>query len=322
MTAPAQAPAAPAIADVAYHDGGFVPLHQAQVPVTTQALQYGTGVFEGIRAYRGADGELLLFRALDHYRRLLRSSRMLHIEVGHSAEELCELTAELLRRIGSDADMYVRPLAYKRALLPGTPPGVRLQGVSDALTVNAFRMGSYTDRSGIRCAISSYRRPQAAVLPVRAKITGGYVNNALAVDEAHAGGYADAILLNSRGQVAEASTSNVFAVIGGRLVTPPATADLLEGITRDTVVTLARDLVEVPTDFHDLERDDLLNADEVFLTGTGSEIVPVIGIAGRTIGTGTPGPLTTSLASAYHAVVRGREPRYHHWLQPVGRAAS
>ncbi|GAA1938192.1 branched-chain amino acid transaminase [Kitasatospora viridis] len=331
MTSAAPAPAAtpgttpsatPAIAAIAYHDGEFVPLERAQVPVTTQALQYGTGVFEGIRAYAQHDGGLAVFRGHDHYLRLLRSARTLRIEVGHDAAQLTGLTAELLRRTGSTGDVYIRPLAYKRALLPGTPPGVQLQGVSDALSINAFRMGSYTDRGGISCAISSWRRPQSDTLPVRAKVTGGYVNNALAVDEARAGGHQDAILLNSRGQVAEASTSNVFAVIGGRLVTPPVTADLLEGITRDTVITLAADLLDTRTDQRDLGREDLLQADEVFLTGTGSEIVPVIGIAGRTIGSGSPGPLTTALMTAYHDVVRGRHSRYHHWLQAVGSAEA
>ncbi|MGA5900211.1 branched-chain amino acid transaminase [Streptomyces venetus] len=312
----------PAIAALAYHDGQFVPLEQAQVPVSTQALQYGTGVFEGIRAYVQADGGLAVFRGHDHYLRLLRSARTLRIDVGLDAEHLCEVTAELLRRTGATTDMYVRPLAYKRALLPGTPPGVQLTGVSDALSINAFRMGSYSDRGGIRVAISSWRRPQSAVLPVRAKVTGGYVNNALAVDEARAAGYDDAILLNSRGQVAEASTSNVFAVVRGRLVTPPVTADLLEGITRDTVVTLAADLLDVDTAFHDLGRDDLCDAEEVFLTGTGAEIVPVTEIGGRPVGDGVPGPLTTALTTAYSEVVRGKDQRYQHWLQPVGSATD
>ncbi|GAA4291870.1 branched-chain amino acid transaminase [Streptomyces venetus] len=312
----------PVIAALAYHDGQFVPLEQAQVPVSTQALQYGTGVFEGIRAYVQADGGLAVFRGHDHYLRFLRSARTLRIDVGLDAEHLCEVTAELLRRTGATTDMYVRPLAYKRALLPGTPPGVQLTGVSDALSINAFRMGSYSDRGGIRVAISSWRRPQSAVLPVRAKVTGGYVNNALAVDEARAAGYDDAILLNSRGQVAEASTSNVFAVVRGRLVTPPVTADLLEGITRDTVVTLAADLLDVDTAFHDLGRDDLCDAEEVFLTGTGAEIVPVTEIGGRPVGDGVPGPLTTALTTAYSEVVRGKDQRYQHWLQPVGSATD
>ncbi|MEY9992105.1 branched-chain amino acid aminotransferase [Streptomyces sp. V4I8] len=314
--------AVPALAALAYHDGEFVPLEQAQVPVTTQALQYGTGVFEGIRAYVQEDGGLAVFRGRDHYLRFLRSSRTLRIEVGLDAEQLCGLTAELLRRIGSTTDMYIRPLAYKRSLLPGTPPGVQLTGVSDALSVNAFRMGSYTDRGGIRVAISSWRRPESGVLPVRAKVTGGYVNNALAVDEARAAGYDDAILLNSRGQVAEASTTNVFAVVRGRLVTPPVTADLLEGITRDTVVTLAAELLDVETAFHDLGREDLCGADEVFLTGTGAEIVPVTEIGGRPVGDGAPGPLTTALTTAYHEVVRGKDQRYQHWLQAVGSATT
>ncbi|GAA2317117.1 branched-chain amino acid transaminase [Streptomyces kunmingensis] len=312
--------AAPAIAALAYHDGEFVPLAQAQVPVTTQALQYGTGVFEGIRAYAQQDGTLAVFRGHDHYARLLRSARTLRIDVGLDVEQLSGVTAELLRRIGAGGDTYIRPLAYKRALLPGTPPGVQLTGVSDALSINAFRMGSYTDRSGIRVAISSWRRPESGVLPVRAKVTGGYVNNALAVDEARAAGYDDAILLNSRGQVAEASTANVFAVVRGRLVTPPVTADLLEGVTRDTAVTLAAELLGAGTDFHDLARDDLCNADEVFLTGTGAEIVPVTEIGGRAVGDGVPGPLTTALMTAYHGVVRGEDERYHHWLQAVGPA--
>lgn len=313
--APAQV--SPAVAQVAYHDGDFVSLDRAVLPATTQALQYGTGVFEGIRAYVQDDGGLAVFRAHDHYRRLLRGSRTLRIDVGRSAEELCELTAELLRRIAATEDTYIRPLAYKRSLLPGQKPGVSLSGVSDALSVNAFRMGSYTDPTGINCAISSWRRPGSDTLPARAKVTGGYVNNALAADEARAAGYEDAILLNSRGQVAEATTSNVFALIDGRLVTPPVTADLLEGITRDTVVTVAADLLRTPTEFRDLDRDELAGADEVFLTGTGSEIVPVTELAGRPVAEGTPGSLTTALMSVYQDLVRGREARYSHWLHPV-----
>lgn len=305
---------APLLAQVAYHDGEFMPLERATVPVTTQALQYGTGVFEGIRAYVQRDGGLALFRAHEHYERLLRSARTLRIDVGHSTKELCDLTVELLRRIGATEDTYLRPLAYKKSLLPGQKPGVSLAGVSDAFSVNAFRMGSYTDPGGIRCAVSSWRRPASETLPVRAKITGGYVNNALAVDEARAAGYDDAILLNNRGNVAEAGTSNVFAVVHGRLVTPPSTADLLEGITRDTAVTLAADLLQIFTDFRDLTRDELAAADEVFLTGTGTEVVPVVELAGRPVAGGVAGPVTTALISAYHDVVRGGETRYSHWL--------
>ncbi|GAA3763244.1 branched-chain amino acid transaminase [Streptomyces tremellae] len=311
-------PRGPAVAAVAYHDGAFVPLREAQVPVSTQALQYGTGVFEGIRAYvQRSTGEPAVFRAREHYERFLSGARTLHIDIGLDVKELVELTTELLRRSGLSEDTYIRPLAYKRSLMPGTPPGVQLRGVTDALSVIAFAMGSYTDRSGIRCAISSWRRPGADVLPVRAKATGGYLNSALAVDEARAGGYDDAILLNAAGNVAEASTSNVFAVVRDRLVTPPVTAGLLEGITRDTVIRLAEDF-GVRCEFADLDRHDLSTADEVFLTGTGSEVVPVTEVAGRAVGAGVPGPLTTRLLDAYQKLVRGDDPRHADWLLPAG----
>jgi len=308
----------PQVAPWAYHGGEFVPLSDARVPITTQALQYGTGVFEGIRAYRQPDGGLALFRAHDHYLRFLASCRMLRIDTGETAQELCRLTVELLDRSDCHGDMYVRPLAYKLRLLPGTPPGVQLRGVSDALSINAFVMGSYTDKQGIKCALSSWRRPPENVLPVRAKITGGYVNNALALDDARAAGYSDAILLNTRGRVAEATTSNVFVVTGGVLTTPPAGADLLEGITRDTVLALAADLPGLSGVVTEVTRDGLFTADEVFLTGTGAELVPVVQIAGRTVGDGQPGPVTRALMAAYDDVVRGRNARYRHWLLPIG----
>lgn len=305
------------IAPVAFHSGEFVPVTAAVVPVTTQALQYGTGVFEGIRAYVQDDGGLSLFRPGDHYRRFLASCRTLKIAVGRTVGELSEITVELLSRNGLAEDMYVRPLAYKLRLLPGTPPGVQLTGVSDALSINAFAMGSYTDKSGIRCMLSTRCRPPDSVLPASAKITGGYASIAMALDDAREAGCADVILMNTRGQVAEASTSNVFAVSGGVLLTPPRSANLLEGITRDTVLTLAADSAILPVKETDLQPHDLLAADEVFLTGTGAELVPVVEIGSQVIGTGHPGPVTRWLMSAYSDVVRGRQPRYRHWLLPV-----
>lgn len=299
----------------AYHAGRFVPFPEVSLPPTTQGLHYGTGVFEGIRAY-ATPGGLSGFRMREHYLRFLRSCRLLRIEPGLSADELVEVTVELLRRNSDHADVYVRPLAYKLGLLPGTPPGVRLTGVSDAVTIVASRMGAYGSPEGIRCTISSWRRPSRAAIPVQAKITGAYVNNALAVEDARARGFDDAILLNEAGQVAEASTANVFAVRGGAIVSPPADADILPGITRDTAFTLAAELglpaVEAP-----LHPADLILADEVFLTGTGIGIQPVTEIDGRRIGTGSPGPITTGIAHRYHQVVRGEHPDSHAWLTPV-----
>ncbi|MEV0230710.1 branched-chain amino acid transaminase [Nonomuraea sp. NPDC050786] len=300
-----------------YHGGEFVPFSEVHLPPTTQGLHYGTGVFEGIRAYATRDGaQTHLFRVHDHYRRFLRSCRLLRIDPGLTADELADVTAELLRRNGDRGDVYVRPLAYKLGLLPGTPPGVGLGGVSDAVTIVASRLGDYGPPGGVRCLISSWRRPGRATLPVQAKVTGGYVNNALAVEDARAAGYDDAILLNEAGQVAEASTANVFAVRGGRLATPPADADILPGITRDTVLTLAAGL-GMPAEESPLHPADLLLADEVFLTGTGIGVTPVIEINGRPVGAGAPGPSTTRLAQLYGRLVRAEREDTHGWLTPV-----
>ncbi|MFT7841709.1 branched-chain amino acid transaminase [Saccharothrix sp. BKS2] len=307
----------------AYHLDGFVPMAQATLPVTTQGLHYGTGVFEGIRAHVVPDrAELAVFRLHDHLARFERSCRLLRIDLPHDVDELAGIVVELLSRNGVVQDTYIRPLAYKHRLLPGTPPGVSLRGNSDGLSVIAFALGAYSPEGGVRCAISSWARPSARSIPVRAKATGAYLNNALAVDEARAAGYDDAILLNDRGRVAEASTANVFAVRGTALVTPPPDADILEGITRDTVRVLAADLGLEHVE-RDLQPADLLLADEVFLTGTGLGVTPVVELAGRPVGRGEPGPVTTELRRRYHDLVRGRDERHEHWLTrvPVPRNA-
>lgn len=301
----------------AYHLGEVVPMELAALPLTTQGLHYGTGVFEGIRAFRRpGTRQLNIFRAADHFDRFLRSARLLHLEIPPTAAELTRIATGLLRENGQVSDVYMRPLAYKLGLLPGTPPGVGLRGVSTAVSIIVHALPEYHPAAGIRCHVASWRRPSAASVPVQAKLTGGYVNCALAVDEARSAGYDDAILLNERGEVAEASTANVFAVIQGRVVTPPASAGILLGITRDTVLTLARDL-RLDTCERALDLADLLLADEVFLTGTGVGVVPVVGIAGRCFGGGRPGPLAAAIADRYESAVRGQDPRYAHWLTPV-----
>ncbi|GAB2950913.1 MULTISPECIES: branched-chain amino acid transaminase [Streptomyces] len=316
--APAYAPAGgPAVTTWSWHEGSFMSTAEARVPLTTQALQYGTGVFEGIRAYVLPGGrELAVFRLDDHYRRFLRSCRLLRIDLPYDADDLARATVELLRRNATAADTYIRPLGYKLSMLAGTRPGVGLAGVSDAVSVSTFLMGHYAPPGGLRCAVSSWRRPADGVLPVRAKVCGGYVNSALALDEARAAGLDDAILCNERGQVAEATTANVFAVSGNRLVTPAATADILEGITRDTVRELAGD-IGLACEVRDVQRSELLVADEVFLTGTGLGIAPVVELAGRPIGDGTPGPVTRLLSERYTALVRGELDDDRGWLTRV-----
>ncbi|MFI1258496.1 aminotransferase class IV [Streptomyces netropsis] len=309
-------PSALGLGEWAYDRGEFVSATARRLPLSTQALHYGTGAFEGIRAYR-SDSGLFLFRAREHYERLLRACQVLRIiAVPSAVEELIDITVELLRRNGHEGDTYVRPLAHKLSLLPNTPPGVSLAGVSDGLSITTFGFPSGGGVQGTRCAVSSWRRPPRDTLPAQAKIAGGYVTSALACDEARAAGFDDAILLDHTGNVAEASTANVFAVLDGRIVTPPDTGDLLPGITRDTLITLCR---ESGTEVVErvLSPAELFTADEIFLSSTGKGVVSVTSLSGRDIGSGAVGPVTTRVAALYDSATRSTAGAHPEWLTPV-----
>ncbi|NIL42462.1 branched-chain amino acid aminotransferase [Salinispora arenicola] len=299
----------------AYHRGEVVPASDPQLPLSTQALHYGIGVFEGIRAYRSADG-LFLFRAHDHYERMLRGCRTLRIPLPGKPGDLVDITVELLRRNAHDEDAYVRPVAYKLSLLPGMPPGVFLSGLSDAMSIISYSLPVERLGQGVRCVISSWRRPPRDTLPAQAKITGGYVTSAFATDEARAGGQDDAILLDRSGNVAEATTANVFTVRDGCLVTPPTTGDLLPGITRDTLLTLIRE-AGLPVAERSVSPAELISADEVFLCSTGKGVVPVLAVAGRDVGTGAIGPVTAEVRALYAAATTMPGGIHADWLTPV-----
>ncbi|WP_433192165.1 aminotransferase class IV [Nocardia sp. CA-107356] len=304
----------------AYDRGCVVPAGESRLPLGTQALHYGTGVFEGIRAFR-SDSGLSLFRAHDHFERLLRGCRLLRIAPPGSVDDLVDRTAELLRHNEHCDDTYVRPVAYKLSLLPETPAGVALHGVSDGMSITTHSFPQDGQSRPLCCGISSWRRPSRDALPAQAKITGGYVTAALAGDEARAVGDDDAILLDSAGNVAEATTSNVFAMLCGRLVTPPPTGDLLPGITRDTVLALCRESgLEVLE--HPISPAELLTADEIFLTSTGKGVAPVVAVAGRAVGSGAIGETTRRIATHYDAVTRGADGDHRDWLTAVTAVAS
>lgn len=303
----------------AVHDDELVPADDIRLGPSTQGLNYGTAVFEGIRAYRSADGELLVFRMREHYERLARSAATLRMSLPAPIERLGELTVELLRRNAHDSDVYIRPLLTKIALEPGTRFGVRLRGVSSTLFITTVAMGAYVPETGLRVGVSSWRRTPDVCLPSRAKIAGGYANVALAVDEAQAAGLDDTILLDVHGRVAEASTANVFMVIDGTLVTPPPSADILPGITRATVLEAARAELGMDVIERHIARSELAAASEVFLTGTGVEIAPVVQVDDRPIGSGV-GPITARIRALYQRIVRGAHEGYRHWLTSVGRA--
>ncbi|MFN3346604.1 MAG: branched-chain amino acid transaminase [Candidatus Bipolaricaulaceae bacterium] len=297
----------------AFFRGEIRPIGEAKVSVMTSAFNYGTGVFEGIRAFWNAEEqELFVFRMREHYARLLRSASVLLIDVPYGVEDLCRITIELLRREGFREDVYIRPIAFKAS----EEIGVRLHNLASDLTIFAVPFKAYLPEGGIRAMVSSWRRVEDNAIPARAKITGAYVNSALAKTEAHLAGFDEAIVLNEDGQVAEGSAENIFLVREGVLVTPPITANILEGITRDTVITLARD-VGIPVVERPVDRTELYLAEEVFLTGTAAGLAPVVEIDRRKIGTGKPGPVFTQLHGLYERLVRGKEPKYRGWCTPV-----
>jgi branched-chain amino acid aminotransferase len=317
-------PASPAGDPWVWHDGGFVRTSEVRLGPSTQALHYGTGVFEGIRSYRSGvePGVSNLLSVEEHYQRLLRSARLLRLDLPYAVQQLVEATAELLRRNNLTGDAYIRPIAYKRAFEPGVPPGVRLRGVTTGFTVMAMPMGRYANHDGIRCGVSSWQRIPGASLPAQAKVCGAYANNALAVDEAEAAGYDDAIFLNSRGEVCEASTANIFVVRAGVIATPGPAADILEGVTRATALEILREEAGCRAVERSVARAELYGADEIFLTGTGCEIVPVVEVDGRPVGDGTRGPVTKRVQGTYEDLTRGRAPRYAQKLTRVEFDAS
>lgn len=300
-----------------YLDGELLPAGDVSLPLTTQAFNYGTGVFEGIRAYRAYAGALAVFRLDDHLRRLQASARLLKIDSLPDLAALRDAVLAVLRRNECKEDCYIRPLAFKKALLPGAGFGVKLHGVSDGFAINCLPMPSPPAIGAMRCCVPAWRRVPDYCIPARAKVTGLYANSALAMEAAHSAGCDDAILLNVLGNVAEATTTNVFIRKGRRLLTPPSTAHILEGITRDTVCRLAAEHTDLFIEVRDITLTDLYSADECFLTGTGREIAAVVAIDGYQIGDGQPGPTACALLEQYQTAVRGGFDRHSDWITPV-----
>lgn len=297
----------------AYFEGRIVPFEQATVSIATHSLHYGTAVFEGIRAYRQHDGRLAVLLLREHHERFLRNGRLLRSHPAESVDELVELTLELLRRHGTAEDLYIRPILYKSA----RSLRLQLSGLEERVAIYAFPMGDYVATDGLRITVSAWQRVNDNAVPARGKISGSYVNACLAVEDAHTGGYEEAVMLTADGHVAEASSANLFVVHDGEIATPPVADDVLPGITRGAVIDLARDAGYVVTE-RTVDRTELYVADEVFFTGTGAQVAPVASVDGRPVGDGTaPGPVSADLQVRYFAAVRGRDERYAHWLTRV-----
>jgi branched-chain amino acid aminotransferase len=303
------------MAQFAFFKGQVVPIEEAKVSVMTHALNYGTGCFEGIRAYWNDEQEqLFAFRLQEHYERLLRSCCILHIDLPYSATELGQITLALLRQEGYREDAYIRPLAFKADEIIG----VRLHGLTDELAIFATPFGRYLEEEeGAHVCISSWRRVDDNAVPARAKITGAYINSALVKSAAVLGGYNEALVLDQNGHISEGSAENFFMVRNGRLVTPPVHTDILEGITRDSIIELAREEMGLETVERQVDRSEVYICEEAFLTGTGVQVAAITQVEHRPIGSGEMGPIVTRLREIYFDAAKGRNPKYKHWCTPV-----
>lgn len=293
----------------------FMPLAEAKIGILTHAFHYGTACFEGIRGNWDSEyGRFCIFRIKDHYKRMLNGCRLLKISLPYSLDELCQLTVESVERSNYHEDVYIRPMAYKSS----EAIGVRLHDLEDDFLIIVTTLPAYLDtQNGVRCGTSSWRRVDDTMIPARGKICGIYVNSALAKTEACENGYDEAILLTHDGHVAEGSGENVFLVIDGKLVTPPSSDNILLGITRDTIMKLAKNELGIDTIERTVDRSELYLAEECFFSGTAAHITPIIEIDHRTIGTGEISKITAELQKLFSQVILGRNPKYAEWYTLV-----
>ena len=298
----------------AFFDGKIVPIADAKVSIMTNALQYGNGVFAGIRGYLSADKRSVsIFRINDHYTRFLKSLRILNKTIPYDQQKLAEITLALAKKNKPVTDCYIRPIAYA-ANYEISPDLSKL--VFD-FALYMVPLGEYLSVSkGLRLCISNWIRINDNMIPSRAKITGGYVNSSLAKADAVRLGFDDAIMLTSDGHIAEGSAANLFMVRDGVLVTSPRYSDVLEGITRRTIIKLARDL-KIPVEEREIDRTEVYVADEVFLCGTGVQVAWVGEVDGRIIGDGKMGPVAQKVQKLFFDIVRGKEKKYSKWLTKI-----
>ena len=298
----------------AYFKKEIVPLSEAKIGIMTHAFNYGTGVFEGIRGnWNEEEDQIYVFRVKEHFDRLRNSCKIMQIDFQYETEELISLVTKLVEMSDYHEDVYLRPLAYKS----GEVLGVRLHDQEDDFLIFIAPFGPYLDiEKGARCQTSSWRRVADTGIPARAKITGIYANSALAKTEAQLNGFDEAIMLDERGHISEGSGENIFVVIDGRIITPPPSSDILVGITRDTVMTLARDELGLEVVERDIDRTEVYTADECFMTGTAAHVTPVVELDRRAIGNGKMGAVTADLVKLYFEIITGKNAKYADWCTP------
>ena len=304
-----------ALPKFAYFRGKIVPYADAKVSVMTHALNYGTAIFGGVRGYwNEAEEELFLFRPEDHFQRLINSTHIFLMELELKRKELIQLVVELLQKEGYRQDVYIRPLAY----FADEIIGVKLHDLQTELTIFSVPFDRYVSNdTGAHVTISSWRRVDDNMIPARAKVSGAYVNTALIKTDALRSGFDEALVLGQDGHITEGSAENLFMVRNGALITPPITDNILEGITRATVMELAEKELGLPVIQRSIDRTEVFICDELFLTGTAAQVTSITQVDHRPVGDGTMGAITAKLRQLYDDAVRGKLKNYRHWNHPV-----
>ncbi len=299
----------------AYFQGEIVPYEKAKVGVLTHALNYGTAAFGGLRGYWNNEQEqLFIFRPLEHFRRLLNSAKLLRMSFDLTPQCLTNITIKLLQTEGYRQDVYIRPLVYKSDEVIG----VRLHDLKEDLSIVSIPYGLYVKNdTNAHLTVSSWRRIDDNVIPARGKISGAYANSSLIKSDAALNGFDDAVVLNQNGHISEGSAMNIFMVRDGILITPPVTENVLEGITRKSVIFLAEKEMGLKVWERPIDRTELLICEEIFLSGTAVQITAVTQIDHIPVGDGQIGPIATRLRELFFEVVRGRNSVYKDWVTPV-----
>jgi branched-chain amino acid aminotransferase len=295
----------------AFFEGKIVPLEDAKVSIASHAFLYGTSVFGGMRAYWNEEKQrLFVFRPYDHFRRLLHSARMMSMKSRYDEESLIQVTLDLLRTDNWKQDIYFRPTFYKADL----GIGVRLHDIKDEFSIFVMAYEKYVKNdTDAHVTFSSWRRVDDNVIPARAKVAGAYVNSSLIKSDAVQSGFDEALVLDQNGHVSEGSAMNIFMVRDGVLVTPPVTDNILEGITRKTVIELARRELGIDVAERPIDRTEVYIAEEMFFSGTAAGVTGITKVDHRPVGRGVMGPVATQLRAIYEDVVRGKLPKYEHW---------
>ena len=295
----------------AFFEGKNVLLSDAKISIATHGFLYGTAVFGGMRAYWNEEKQrLFVFRPYDHLHRLLNSGKMMAMKIPYDEENLIQLTVDLLRLDNWKQDLYLRPTIYKA----DTGIGVRLHDLKDEFCMFVMAYEPYVKNdTNAHVTVSSWRRIDDNVIPARGKIAGAYANSALAKTDANLAGFDEAVVLDSHGHVSEGSAMNIFIVRDGVLITPPITDNILEGITRRSIIELARKELGLDVVERSIDRTEVFIADEMFMTGTAAQVVAVTKVDHRPVGIGSMGPVTSKLRSVFDDVVRAKNPKYAGW---------